>query len=76
MKHKLTELQAFNAMRSFLEKYYKMTNSDDIASLLSGMQFLVDDSTVDPAIWLDWEGAVSKVLKEPEQSREYLNLRK
>ena len=76
MKDKLTELQAFNAMRLFLEKQYEMTDSDDIASLLSGMQFLPDDTTVDPAIWLDWEKAISKVLKEPEESVEYLNLKK
>ena len=52
-----------------------MTDSDDIASLLSRMQFLTDD-TVDPAIWLDWEKAISKYLKEPKESVGYLNLKK
>lgn len=45
---KITQLQAFNAMRIFLERY--ASSSDDIAALLSSMQFLPDNSTIDPAI--------------------------
>ncbi len=41
-------------MRIFLEEHYRITASDDIGSLLSGMQFLSDDITIDPAIWKDW----------------------
>jgi hypothetical protein len=45
----VTELQAFNAMRKFLEMYYQRTASDDIGSLLGDLQILRDGSTADPA---------------------------
>ncbi len=54
----LNILQAFNAMRELLEIYFKRTSSDSIATLLSGMQFLVDGCTFDQVIWEDWEALV------------------
>ncbi len=74
--HKLNEIQAFNSMRLFLEKYYELTSSDDIASLLSGMQFIPGDSTVDPAMWDDWIKSVNKVLSSKNDNREYIKLKK
>ncbi len=44
MTNKLSDAQAFNAMRIFLEQYYEMTSSDDVGALLSIMQFLPDDT--------------------------------
>jgi len=61
---KLTELQAFNAMRRFLEGYYERTNSDDVGSLLGDLQLCQDGGTFDPAAWEDWMDAVEEVLKE------------
>lgn len=55
---KLTLLQVFNAMVLFLEDYYYKTDSGDVASLLSELQFLPDGGTADPAAWLDWIDAV------------------
>lgn len=49
----LTPLEAFYAMRNFLETYFKKTSSDTIGALLSCMQFLDDDITTDPALWQD-----------------------
>ena len=39
VENKLTDLQAFYAMRLFLEKYYEETSSDDVGSLLDDLQF-------------------------------------
>ena len=50
----VTSIQLFNAMSNFLEKYYYETNSDDIGSLLSSMQFLHDEEPIDSALWNDW----------------------
>ena len=50
----LTPLQAFNAMSKFLDTYYKKTLSDDLGVLLSSMEFLEDNETVDAATWDDW----------------------
>ncbi len=54
MNKLLTPLQAFYVMQLFLEDYFRVTSSDSIGALLSCMQFLDDDQTVDPALWEDW----------------------
>jgi hypothetical protein len=54
MNRVLTSRQAFYAMQLFLEDYFRVTSSDSIGALLSCMQFLDDDQTVDPALWEDW----------------------
>jgi len=59
----LTVLQAFNAMRKFLEKYYEETSSDDVGSLLGELQFLNDGETADPTAWIDWLKCVKEILK-------------
>ena len=61
---KLTELQAFNAMRRFLEGYYERTNSDDVGHYLEIYNYVEDGGTFDPAAWEDWIEAVEGVLKE------------
>lgn len=52
--YKLTILQAYNAMQFFLENYYTKTQSDDLGSLLSGMQLFSEGETFDPAMWGEW----------------------
>lgn len=54
----LTSLQAFNAMTQFLDSYYKNNVSDDLGALLSSMEFLEDNETVDAATWDDWVNVV------------------
>lgn len=61
MNNKLTTLEAFNAMRLFLEKFYEETVSDDIGSLLGELEFLEDGGTADPAAWYSWEKCVNKI---------------
>jgi hypothetical protein len=57
--HVTTSLEAFKAMRRFLEDYYYYTACDDVCSILSWTQLLKDESgTWDPAMWHDWERAV------------------
>ena len=65
MENKLTDLQAFYAMRLFLEKYYQETDSDDVGSLLSELQFFEKEKeTADPAAWGEWIDCINKVLNE------------
>ncbi len=63
---KLTVLQAFNAMKLFLEKYYEQTSSDDVGSLLGDLQFLSDGKTVDPSAWEDWFACVHNATNEKD----------
>lgn len=67
MRYQIDELQALNAMRTFLEMYYERTSSDDIGSLLGDLQLLSDTETVDPAAWIDWMEAVQRSLKEMQK---------
>lgn len=55
--------EAYDTMVEFLGMYYKMTKSDDVGSLLGGMMFLEDGSTMDPAAWSDWLECVEKVKR-------------
>jgi len=65
MNFKLTDVEAFNAMRLFLEKYYEQTGSDHVGSLLGDMQFIGEDrNTADSAAWYDWINCINQVLEE------------
>ena len=57
----LTKKEAYLAMFRFLERQYEMTSSDDIGSLLGGMQLLADGITADEGEWLEWLDAVRVV---------------
>ncbi len=64
----LTIRQAYDAMVLFLEHWYELTKSDDVALLLSGLNLAwLDPSTgeqwtADPAFWDDWMKCVQKIL--------------
>lgn len=60
----ISEEQAYQAMFRFLEKYYELTQADDIGDLLGGMnrEMFKDGYPADPAIWDDWKTAVREVL--------------
>lgn len=67
MQDNITRLQAFNAMRTFLEMYYERTQSDDVASLLGDLQLVAKNATADPAAWHDWIIALERVLSHANQ---------
>jgi len=55
----LTTEEAYLAMFAFIEKRYRLTTSDDLASFLSDMSLMFSGGTADPALQYDWEEAVS-----------------
>jgi hypothetical protein len=62
----LTELEAFDVMRAFLEAYWErgLRSSDDLAVLLGSVnRGHADGSPMDLAQWPDWQEAVEKVLQ-------------
>ena len=63
--HSLNELEAFDAMRAFLESYWQrgMKASDDIAGLLVDLNrdMMGDGGPPDPAQWNDWLLAIKKI---------------
>jgi len=72
-KIKLTSEQAYQAMFSFLEAYYERGKSDEIGGMLGSMSLLEDGGTADPAIEIDWNEAVSKVLSGESDANLKLN---
>ena len=61
----LTERQAFDAMRVFLEAFWRRGGADDASELvkiLSWTQIAADGGAMDPAQWADWRDAVTSAL--------------
>ena len=56
----LTVEQAFRAMLAFLEREVDLTESSDLADLVSEYKLGADGRTRDPAIWEEWLAAVAK----------------
>ena len=57
----MSNLDAFEAMKDFLEKQFKHTSSEDIGSLLESLQWVDDDITVDPGAWGEWLDSIKFV---------------
>jgi hypothetical protein len=55
----LTTEEAYLAMFAFIEKRYRLTTSDDLASFLGDMSLMFSGGTADPAPQDDWDEAVS-----------------
>jgi hypothetical protein len=50
-------------MLAFLEREVDLTESSDLADLVSEYKLGADGKTRDPAIWEEWLEAVGKVVK-------------
>ncbi len=74
MEHKLTKVQAFNAVSMLLDIYYIETLSDDLGGILGSMSFLQDGGTADPAMWEVWVEFLNKILNEKKvQNQNYID---
>ena len=74
----MNNIMAYKAMIKFLDKYYKLTKSDDIASLLSGMMFIGDSenmNTTDSAAWEDWLESIDEAKKATSDKEFQLQLK-
>ena len=59
---KMTEKEAYRVMHAFVKFWYELTESGDLALVLSDLSLLTDGSPEDPAIWYEWHDAVRKAL--------------
>jgi hypothetical protein len=59
----ITVEQAYRIMLAFLEREVDLTESSDLADLVSEYKLGADGKTRDPAIWEEWMEAVGKVVK-------------
>ena len=59
----MTVEQAYRAMLAFLQREVELTESSDLADLVSEYKLGPDGQTRDPALWDEWLEAVGKVVK-------------
>ena len=71
---KLSLREAYAAMYAFLERRYQITESDELANILTGMSLVSDDKPVDPAVWSEWVKAIDSA--KAGKVDVYLRLRK
>jgi hypothetical protein len=57
----MTVEQAYRAMLAFLQREVELTESSDLADLVSEYKLGPDGQTRDPALWEEWLEAVSKI---------------
>lgn len=59
----MTVEQAYRAMLAFLQCEVELTESSDLADLVSEYRLDADGKTRDPALWDEWLGAVDQTLR-------------
>ena len=64
----MTVAQAYRAMLVFLEREVELTESGDLADLVSEYKIGDDGQARDPAIWEEWMEAVGKVVEKDKSS--------
>ena len=75
-KSTLTKQEAFDGMIRFLEIYSDLTSSVDAKSLIDEMRLAKDCNDVHIPIVREWNLYLKEALREPEGSRQYLELTK
>jgi hypothetical protein len=55
----MTVEQAYRAMLAFLQREVELTESSDLADLVSEYKLGADGQTRDPALWEEWLEAVA-----------------
>ena len=64
MEKKLTFLEAYEAMLTFLNNYYFNFGQDNLGSILSSIHLKDDGTTFDPAAWIDWLEAIEETINK------------
>jgi hypothetical protein len=62
----MTAEQAYRAMLAFLEREVELTESSDLADLVSEYKLDADGRTRDPALWEQWLEAVASTRRPRE----------
>ena len=59
----ITAAQAYQAMLAFVQREVELTESSDLADLVSEYRLGADGQPADPALWKAWLEAVGKVVQ-------------
>jgi hypothetical protein len=68
MDNTITVEQAYRAMLAFLEREVELTESSDLADLVSEYKLGPDGQTRDPALWEEWLEAVASTRRPDSKS--------
>jgi hypothetical protein len=60
----LTEKEGYEAMLYTLMEYYERSKSTDLTDILSGGEYVAEDTPADPAFWHYWVRAIEKVRRD------------
>lgn len=63
MDDSITTAQAYRAMLAFLQREVELTESSDLADLVSEYRLGTDGQPADPAVWTAWLEAIGKVAQ-------------
>ena len=69
MNKKLTKLQIYNAIITFLDKYYWQNKSDNLSDFITYAFFWFDGRTADPAAWLEWLDTLKLTAQQDKSLR-------
>lgn len=60
----ITEKEGYEAMLYMLKTYWELTGSNDLTDILSGGEYIKEDTPADNAFWEYWLDAIEKVKNE------------
>ena len=70
MQRKLTKLQAYNAIVTFIDRYYLKNKSDNLSDFITYAFFWFDGKTADPAAWPEWQDVLKATAKQDKTVRD------
>ncbi len=59
----ITEKEGYEAMLYMLQLYWQLTGSEDLTDILSGAEYIAEDTPADSAFWEYWLEAIEIVRK-------------
>ncbi len=60
----ITDKEGYEAMLYTLYDYWKLTGSRDLTDILSGGEYVEEDTPADSAFWEYWQESIEKVRRE------------
>lgn len=60
----ITEKEGYEAMIYMLKGFFELTDSKDLTDIISGGEYITEDTPADSAFWEYWLEAVEKVKKD------------
>lgn len=61
---KITEKEGYEAMLYMLMHFWELTGSNDLTDILSGGEYVEEDTPADSAFWEYWLEAIEKVKRD------------